>query len=185
LSKKIYEGGERLSLNHVNLDKLNKLVEAIKEDPVNAKITPKVSGTWIFEDGQPQFSSDIIVEGGKFTVEADMPSKLGGWGSRPGPLHYCLYGLASCYAFTFSAFAAMKGIILNKLSVEAEGHVDFSQVFGLTENPIVEEVKFKVSVESDADSAKLEELRSIVDQRCPGLYCLTKKINVTTKLVKI
>ena len=172
-----------MSLNHVNMEKLRQLMEAIKEDPANAKITPKVSGTWVFEDGQPQFRSDIEVEGGTFTVEADMPSKLGGWGSRPGPLHYCLYGLASCYAFTFSAFAAMEGITLSKLSIEAEGHIDFSQVLGLTENPIVEEVKFIITVESDADSDRLDEVRSTADKRCPALYCLTKQIKVATELV--
>jgi uncharacterized OsmC-like protein len=171
-------------MNHVNMKKLGELMEAIKEDPANGKIAPKIVGDWIFEDGQPQFQSDIQVEGGSFTVEADMPINLGGWGSRPGPLHYCFYGLASCYAFTFAAFAAMEGITLSKLSIEAEGHVDFSQVFGLTDNPIVEEVKFKIAAESDADPDKLDQLRSVVDERCPGLYCLTKQIKVSTELVK-
>lgn len=30
------------------------------------------------------------VEGGKFIVEADMPRMLGGWGTRPAPIYYCL-----------------------------------------------------------------------------------------------
>jgi len=165
------------------MKKLEELMGAIKEDPANGKIAPRIVGHWIFEDGMPQFSSDIEIEGGSFTVEADMPSKLGGWGSRPGPLHYCFYGLASCYAFIFAAFAAMEGITLSKLSIEAVGHVDFSQVFGLTDNPIVEEVTFKIAAESDASPDKLDQLRSAVDERCPGLYCLTKPIKVTTELV--
>jgi len=172
-------------MNHVNMDKLNELMKAIKQDSANAKIVPKVSGKWIFEEGQPQFRSNIEVEGGKFTVEADMPTKLGGWGSRPGPLHWCLYGLASCFAFTFAALAAMEGITLSKLLVEAEGHIDFSKVFGLTENPIVEEVKFKVTADSDADPEKIEYIRRLAEERCPAVYCLTKPIKVTTELVKM
>lgn len=172
-------------MNHVNMDKLKELMKAIKQDSANAKIVPKVSGKWIFEEGQPQFRSDIEVEGGKFTVEADMPTKLGGWGSRPGPLHYCLYGLASCFAFTFAALAAMEGITLSKLLVEAEGHIDFSKVFGLTENPIVEEVTFKVTADSDADLEKIEHIRRLAEERCPAVYCLSKPITVTTELVKM
>jgi len=171
-------------MNHVNMDKLKELMKAIKQDPANAKIFPKVSGKWIFEEGQPQFRSDIKVEGGKFTVEADMPTKLGGWGSRPGPLHWCLYGLASCFAFTFAALAAMEGITLSKLLVETEGHIDFSKVFGLTENPIVENVKFKVTADSDVDLEKIEYIRRLAEERCPAVYCLTKPIKITTELVK-
>lgn len=171
-------------MNHVNMDKLRELMEAIKKDPANAKNSPRVSGDWIFEDGQPQFRSVIEVEGGKFTTEADMPTNLGGWGSRPGPLHWCLYGLASCFAFTFAALAAMEGIALNRLSVEAEGHIDFSKVFGLTENPIVEEVKFKVTADSNADAEKMEHLRRLAEERCPAVYCLTKPIKVSIELVK-
>jgi uncharacterized OsmC-like protein len=166
------------------MEKLKVLMGAIKEDSANGKVVSKIVGDWIFEEGQPQFHSKIQVDGGNFTVEADMPTKLGGWGSRPGPLHYCLYGLASCYSFTFSALAAMEGIKLSKLSIETEGQFDFSQVFGLSENPIVEEVNFKIDVESDADPDKLDQIRSIADERCPALYCLTKQIKVTTELVK-
>lgn len=172
-------------MNHVNMDKIRELMEAIKKDPANAKILPKIAGDWIFEEGQPQFRSDIEVEGGKFRVEADMPTKLGGWGSRPGPLHWCLYGLASCFAFTFAALAAMEGITLNKLSVETEGHIDFSKVFGLTENPIVEEVKFKVTADSNAGVEKMEHLRKLAEERCPAVYCLTKPIKVKTELVRL
>ena len=171
-------------LNHVNLNKLKDLIEEIKKDPANGKIVPKITGEWIFEEGQPQFRSELQAEGGSFTVEADMPPKLGGWGSRPGPLQWCLYGLASCYCFTFAALAAMDGIVLNRLSIEAQSHVDFSKVFGLSENPIVEEVSFIVTVTSDTDSEKLEKIRELADDRCPAVYCLTKPVKLTTELLK-
>ena len=167
------------------MDKLKELMEAIKQNPANGKITPKITGNWIFEEGKPQFQSNIEVEGGRFTVEADMPSKLGGWGSRPGPLHWCLYGLASCFAFTFAALATMEGITLKSLSVETEGHIDFSKVFGMTENPIVEEMRFKVTVNSNADLEKMEHLRKLAEERCPAVYCLSKPIKLTTTLVTV
>ena len=130
------------------------------------------------------FSSKIEVEGGSFTVEADMPSKLGGWGTKPGPIHYCLYGLASCYAFTFAALAAMEGVTLRKLEMEAEGNIDVSKVLGISENPIVEEVKWKVIVDSDADEEKIERLKRLAEERCPAVYCLTNPVKLTIDLVR-
>ena len=173
-----------LSTNHVNMEKLKELMKSIEENPSNAKITPKVVGKWIFEKGQPQFVSNIEVEGGSFTVEADMPSKLGGWGTRPSPLHYCLYGLASCYAFTLAALAAMEGVTIKKLEIEAESHIDVSKVFGLSENPIVEEVKWKVIIDTEANDEKIEKLKKLAEERCPAVYCLTKPVKLTIDLVR-
>ncbi len=166
-------------MNHVNMESLTKLMEAIKGDSANGKITPKVTGKWIFEEGQPQFRSEMEVEGGTFTVDADMPTSLGGWGSAPGPLHYCLYGLASCYAFTFAALAAMEGVALRKLEVETEGHIDVSKVFGLSDDPIVEEVRWRVVVDSDADDQTIERLKKLAQERCPAVYCLMNPIKLT------
>ena len=167
------------SMNHVNMEKLKELMDAVKEDPANAKITPKITGEWLFEDGQPQFRSQIEVEGGTFTVDADMPTKLGGWGSVPGPLHYCLYGLASCYAFTFAAVAGMEGVNLKKLDIEAEANIDVSKVLGLSDKPIVEEVRWKVTIDSDADDPTLEKLKKLAEERCPAVFCLTNPIKLT------
>lgn len=166
-------------MNHVNMESLTKLMEAIKGDSANGKITPKVTGKWIFEEGQPQFRSEMEVEGGTFTVDADMPTSLGGWGSAPGPLHYCLYGLASCYAFTFAALAAMEGVALRKLEVETEGHIDVSKVFGLSDDPIVEEVRWRVVVDSDADDQTIERLKKLAEERCPAVYCLMNPVKLT------
>jgi len=164
------------------MNKLKELAQAIQKNPINGKITPKVSGIWLFGKDDPQFRSVIEVEGRSFTVEADMPSKLGGWSLRPGPLHYCLYGLASCYAFTLAALAAMEGVTLKKLQVDVESHMDVSKVLGLSDKPIIEEVKFKLTAESDAEKEKIEKLKKLAEERCPAMYCLKNPIKVKVDL---
>ncbi len=67
------------------------------------------------EAGQPRFSARVTFEGDEMTLEADQPTGQGGGGSRPGPMLYCLYGLASCYAATFATVAAMMGVELKAL----------------------------------------------------------------------
>ena len=83
---------------------------------------------------------------------------------------------------TFATMAAMEGVTLKKLSVTAESNLDFSKVFGLTENPIAGKVKFTLHVESDAPAAKIKELEELSKQRCPAVYCLTNPIPLETEL---
>jgi uncharacterized OsmC-like protein len=78
----------------------------------------------------------------------------------------------------------MEGVSLNKLSVEAKGHIDFSKVFGLSENPIVEQMNFTVIVDSETGLEKLEQLKRQADERCPAVYCLTQPIKISTQLIK-
>ncbi len=162
------------------MEELQKTIAKAKEDLASVKRKPKIVGDWIFEDeGKPQFRSEVSVEKGKFILEADMPSDLGGWGSKPGPLHFCIFGLASCYATTFAMIAAMEGIKLTKLKIEAESHVDFSKTFGLTDNPIVEEARWKLIVGPELSEEKVQYLEKLAEERCPAVFCLTNPVKLT------
>ena len=55
----------------------------------------------------------------------------------------------------------------------------------MTENPIVEEMRFKVTVNSNADLETMEHLRKLAEERCPAVYCLSKPIKLTTELVTV
>ncbi len=73
----------------------------------------------------------------------------------------------------------MEGITLKKLEIQAEGHIDVSKVMGLADKPIVEEMKWSVVVDSDADSQTIERLKKLAEERCPAVYCLTNPIELT------
>jgi uncharacterized OsmC-like protein len=170
-----------MGINNINTEKLKATISDVEKDLAKAKKTNKIEGEWNLGTGS-QFSAVVQFEGGKMTIEADQPSMLGGGGTRPGPMIYCLYGSASCYAATFATMAAMDGIRLKKLRILAESSIDFSRVFGLTENPIAEKVKFTLFVESDAPEAKIKELEALSRERCPAVYCLTNPISLETEL---
>ncbi|MFQ5979382.1 MAG: OsmC family protein [Candidatus Heimdallarchaeota archaeon] len=106
---------------------------------------------------------------------------LGGWGIPPGPHLYCLYGLASCYAFTFAALAAMGNIELKRLEIAAETNIDHIciELMRTVANPIVEEAKWTVTVDSDADDEKIEKLKKLAEERCQAVNCLTNPIKLT------
>jgi len=165
-----------MGLNNVNLEQLNQTVEGAKADPAKARRVTRVEGRWNLEEGKPQFTGVLKYESGQVTVEADQPTAMGGGGTLPGPLHYCMYGLASCYAATFASMAAMMGVPLRKLEVAAEGHFNFSRVFGLSDAPALEQVRITLTVDADADQAKLDELEQLAQQRCPAVYVLSHEV---------
>lgn len=170
-----------MKINNIDVSKLKGTVDALKKDMSKAKKINRIEGEWNVGDG-PQFSATIEFENGKVKLMTDQPTFLGGGGQQPGPMIYCLYGAASCYAATFATLAAMEGISLKKLKVTAESYIDFSKVFGLSDNPIAEKVKFILHVESEAPKDKLKELEELAKKRCPAVYCLTNPIKLDTTL---
>ncbi|MBI4715707.1 MAG: OsmC family protein [Nitrospirae bacterium] len=170
-----------MKLNNINVTKLNEVAEAVKQDLSKAKRVNKIEGDWNPGEG-PQFAAVIQYENGKITLESDQPSFLGGGGTRPGPVIYCLYGLASCYAATFATLAAMENVTIRKMKVTAENNIDFSRVFGLSDNPVVENVRIILNVDADAPAGKVEEIEKLAYERCPAVYCLTNPIKLTTQL---
>ena len=173
-----------MGLNNINLARLSQTVEEAEVDPAKAKRVTRVEGHWNTEEGQPQFTGVLKYEGGQVIVDADQPTAMGGGGRLPGPLHYCLYGLAACYAATFASMAAMMGVELRKLEVAAEGHFNFAPVFGVSEAPALEQVRITLVVDADAEQAKLDELEALARQRCPAAYVLSHEVPLITEVTR-
>ena len=172
-------------LNNVNLNALQQVIKEAETDKSKVKRTQKIGGDWLLEEGNPQFRAEISFEGGKMILESDQPKNLGGGGTRPGPMHYCFFGLISCYTATFTAMAGQMGIALSRLSAKLEGDLNFSRVFGLSQEPVMEEVRITLEVESDASREKLEEVEKLAYERCPAVFALTQSVKLKTNLVEI
>ena len=169
-------------INNVNVGRLEQVVKEAETDKTKVKRIQKIDGEWLFEEGGPQFQAEVSFEGGKIIMESDQPKNLGGGGSRPGPLHYCFFGLAACYTATFATMASQMGITLRKLTAQLEGNLNFSRVFGLSQEPIMEEIRITLRVESDAPREKLEEAGKLAYERCPAVFALTERVKLDTKL---
>ena len=169
-------------LNNVNVSALEKVITEAKTDKSKVKRTQKIEGEWRVEEGGPQFQAKVTFEGGKMIMASDQPTNLGGGGTLPGPLHYCFFGLLSCYTATFAAMASMMGIKLKKLTARLDGDLNFSRVFGLSKEPVMEQIGITLQVESDATREKLEEVEKLAYERCPAVFALTEKVKLNTTL---
>jgi len=169
-------------LNNVDVEKLEGFAQRMEKDPSQARKTQVIEGEWILEEGGAQFKAEISYEGGKTIFQSDQPSNLGGGGTLPGPMHYCFFGLASCYTSTFATVASMMGIKLEQLSCRVEADVNFSKVFGLSEDPIMEGVRVTLRVKSDATPERLKEAEELASKRCPVVFTLTNPVRLDTKM---
>ena len=169
-------------LNNINVSTLEQVIKEAKTDKSKIKRTQKIDGEWLLEEGSPQFRAEVSFEDGKIVMESDQPRNLGGGGTRPGPMHYCFFGLVSCYTATFAAMASQMGISISKLIARLEGNLNFSRVFGLSQEPVMEEIHIALEVESDAPREKLEEVEKLAYERCPAIFALTERVKLNTTL---
>ncbi len=172
-----------MGLNNINTDAAGKFMEEARNDPQIAKKSKRVEGEWVFEDGKSQFKATLAFKEGERVVESDFAPFMGGKGLAPDPIQYCLYGMAACYAGTFVSLATMDGIALRGLKISVENKVDLTRTLGLSSNPIVEGVEVTLTVASDVQRERLEQIEALARDRCPGVYCLINPIQLTTRLV--
>lgn len=170
------------TLNNVNLKKVMEFGEQIQNNSDMAKKTQVIEGNWLFEEGGPQFEATIKFEGGQTVFQVDNPTFMGGGGTLPGPMHYCFFGLASCYTGTFATMAAMLGVTLKKLSVKVEADINFSRVFGAGDQPVMEEVRVILDVVSDDPEEKIKEAEKLALERCPVVFTLRNPVKLTPSL---
>jgi len=86
-----------------------------------------------------------------------------------------------CYTATFATVASQLGITLKKLATKVEAEVNFSRVFGLGDDPVIEEVRVTLFVESDVPEEKIREAEELARQRCPVVYTLTNPVKLTAR----
>jgi len=171
-------------MHNVNTDALNATIAKCEADPGALRQPVRFDGEWQTGEGQPQFRATIPVPNGDPVVfEADFPPPMGGTGSAPNPLAYCFWGGLACYAMTYAQEAARQGVQLRSVKARTEAEVDMSRALGVTDNPPVEHIDWHLEVDADAPAGKLEELKRIADEHCPGVYCVRNPVELATHLV--
>ena len=165
-------------LNRINIEVFKETVEDGKKNPSNSIKNLVIEGKWRLDaqDG-PQFETIMKTEKAvEILVQSDETIILGGGGTAPNPVQYCIGGLLACYSATFVKWASMDGIILKSFKIRGTAKMDLSPTLGLSENPPLQNLKMELLIESDATMEKLLEINEIAKKRCPGYYCVSHAI---------
>jgi uncharacterized OsmC-like protein len=72
---------------------------------------------------------------------------------------------------------------LRSVRARTEAEVDVSRALGVTDNATVGRIDWHLEVDADAPREKLEELKRIAAEHCPGVYCVRHPVKLTTHLV--
>ena len=108
---------------------------------------------------------------GNYKLVADMPEAAGGNVAGPTPGVYGRAALGSCLAIGYMMQASKMNIPIDSLEVEVQADYDDGALFGTTTGvpPGYLEVRYKITVESDASEEELSQVFDKADSYSPYL----------------
>jgi uncharacterized OsmC-like protein len=108
---------------------------------------------------------------------ADEPEVLGGTNTAPNPVEQLLGALGSCLAIGYTANASLRGIQIEELRIELEGHIDLPVFLGLREGHAgYPDIALRVYLKADAPQETVEELHQQVLRTSPVGHTIEKAI---------
>ena len=107
---------------------------------------------------------------GKHKLIADMPASVGGNASGPTPGVYGRAAFGSCLAIGYMMQASALDVKIESLEVEVQADYDDGALFGTSSAPPgYLEVRYTVTVESDATEDEILRMIDIADKQSPYL----------------
>jgi uncharacterized OsmC-like protein len=167
----------------INFQAIEKFAAEVKQNPAAGIKEKVVAGECGFEEG-PHFTATVEFAKGKATLTSDNPPFMGGGGTAPDPINYCLFGTASCFAGTLMTVVAQRGLKVDKLSVSAHNRVNFNRALGLGQQPPVEQVWLKIEYSGAATQNEVHEAVNESMEVCPGAYCVSHAIPLSAEVKK-
>ena len=97
------------------------------------------------------------------SLRTDMPPAMGGDGAAPSPGWYFRAGVASCLVTSIAMQAAMRGIALKRVEVEARSESDARGMLGIAPEVPASPVRFWLTVTLEAHDTPQKALRDLVE----------------------
>jgi uncharacterized OsmC-like protein len=163
--------------------------EQIARDPAGGKVEFRVRSEW---RGQMRSRTEVesYTLGGQtvhrhFTIDADEPFELLGRNTAPNPQELMLASLTACLIVGYATGAALRGITLETIAVEAAGVLDLRGFFGIDAAvpPGYQALRCVVRVKGDGTHAQLREIHEAVQRSSPNYGTLTSPVRIDAELL--
>src|SRR5438552_14267102 len=176
-------------VNGINLDDLFALIEGVKRDAGKGKTDWRVTTTW-----QGQTRSRAQVEGfgiggervpRRFSIDIDEPLQLGGSNSFANPQEHLIAALNACMTVGYAAQCAVRGIALERLTIETDGEIDLRGFLGIDPAvpPGYEKLNYTVRIKGNGTPAQFYEIHEAVAATSPNFYNLSRQVALKPTLV--
>ena len=166
------------SLEQVKVS-INNMIEKSEADPEFGKFKYYVNTQW--EGGT--LCKNQIRRAHKLLV--DEPPSFGGTDLSASPVELVLVALGSCQQIMYSALASVRGIPLKESEVTLTAILNVRGLLGLSSDDTVfpgfSSIKYETNITSDADEEELKKLITDVEQQCPVMDMLTRKVPIDGK----
>jgi uncharacterized OsmC-like protein len=176
-------------VNGINVDDLFTLIEGVRREPSKGKTNWHVTTTW---QGQTRSRAEIesYEIGGKkvprrFSIDIDEPIELGGLNRFANPQDHLIAALNACMTVGYVAQCAVRGITLEKLTIETDGEIDLRGFLGI--DPAVaqgyENLNYTVHIRGNGTKEQFAEIHAAVMATSPNFYNLSRPVALTPVLV--
>jgi uncharacterized OsmC-like protein len=117
---------------------------------------------------------------GNYKLIADMPESVGGNASGPTPGIYGRAALGSCLAIGYMMKASAMNIKIDSLEVEVQADYDDGALLGTSSVPPgYLEVRYTVTIESDAAEEEILQMLDLADNQSPYLDVFSRQQKCT------
>ncbi|MDH3637090.1 MAG: OsmC family protein [Gammaproteobacteria bacterium] len=156
---------------------LDRKQRVLREHPEKARVEVTVDSRLV-----GGFESRVKVR--DFEVVIDQPVEFNGGNRGPRPSEYVLAALAACHEVTYRLYADALDIPLDDVSVRVTGVSDARGFLSPDDDipPGFQEIRGVINIKSSASDERIEELRRMVNDRCPVLDDLRTPIAVHMEL---
>jgi uncharacterized OsmC-like protein len=165
-------------INGVNTTSIAALRSKLQEEPGRGDTLWKAEVIW-----QGGFRNQIRIRDLP-ACYADEPEMLGGTNTAPNPVEQLLGALGSCLAIGYTANASVRGIQIEELRIELEGHIDLPVFLGLREGHAgYPDIAVRVYLKAEAPQETVEELHQHVLRTSPVGQTIEKAIPLHATLI--
>ena len=175
-------------VNDLDVDALTRMVDEIAADSSKAPARFGVTTRWT---GQTRTESTVhtINFGGEkiersFKIVADEPEEMLGSNSAPNPQELLLSALNACMSVGYVAGAAVRGITLSHLEIEATGELDLRGFLDLSDAvaPGYPEIDYIVRIAGNGTPEQFEEIHAGVMATSPNYDNIARAIRMNGRL---
>ena len=175
-------------VNGLDLKALGEVVEAIGQDPGQAKVAFNVTTRWAGQTRSETLVEGYTIGGERVTrthkIVADEPFELLGGDSAPNPQELLMAAFNACITVGYVAGASLQGITLESLEIRTRGELDLRGFLGLSEDvvPGYEEIEYEVRIKGDGTAEQFEEIHQGVIKTSPNYFNLSRPIRMNPTL---
>jgi len=177
------------TVNGIDVNNLNGMIEAVKQNPTLAQATFHSHTAWKrgFQSeaaiGDYVQAGATVPRGRSFRLTGDHPEGLLGQNTAPAAVETLIAAASACIAGGWATFGAAMGIPVEALEIDLEGDVDLQGFMGLGKNvrPGLQRIRGTIYVKSPASDEQLQSLKDTAEKRSPVVDSLRVPVQTVWK----